>query len=147
LVQQYKLHIKLQMENKIKNVPISQWQSSNFVLSNSNQDGNDVADGDADDDADDADDEDNSSIPSHFVTSNNFVPPPFISSLPSRAFSPSVLSVSSSTVVVSSISSVPSILTTSSVPAVTVVSAVPKFQLTSEQTALPFSDIIGGADT
>jgi hypothetical protein len=52
-------------------------------------DGNDDCDGDYD--ADDADDEDNSFIPSHFVTSNSFVLPPFVSFLPSRAPSSRIL--------------------------------------------------------
>jgi hypothetical protein len=128
------------MKEKIKKtsvtkVPISQGQSSSSVPFNQYTEGgnDDVDDGDDDanvpDDVDD--DEDNSSIPLHFVTSNNFV-----SSLPSHAYSPSLPTAP----VVSDVSTVPVVTNVSTVPVVT------KFQLTLEQVALQYKDLIGGAD-
>jgi hypothetical protein len=116
-------------------------QSSSSVPFNSNQNGDGSNDGDGDDDADDevdvpdnVDDEDSSSIPSDFVTSNNF-----ISTLPSHSYSSSLPSVP----VVSNVSTVPSTSSASVVPAVP---AFPKFQLTPELAALHYKDLIGTAD-
>jgi hypothetical protein len=130
---------------------ISQKQSSNFVPPNFN----DVVD-DGDYDIDDDNDGNNcSSIPSDFIASSSFILSPFVSSLPSRTIFPSVPSLPStpfvpavSTVfIISTVSTVSIISTVSSVPVVPAVSSVPKFQLTSDQAALVYSDLIGDVET
>jgi hypothetical protein len=123
------------MENKTRNIPIIRGQSSSSVMSISNQN--------SDDGTDDADDEDNSSIPSHFLTSNNFILPPFVSSFLSHAYSPSIPSIPV-VPVVPSVTNVAIVSSASVVPAVPIIPI--KFHLTLEQAAMQYKDLIGSAD-